>query len=54
MPPPYVDALQARAAAAPTRPALTAGATTLTRAELVASVERVATVFAEPGVGRGA
>ncbi len=53
MPTPFVDAIRAQAATAPDRPALTAGATTLTRAELVASVERVASLFADRGVGPG-
>ncbi|MDT7577512.1 MAG: bile acid-coenzyme ligase, partial [Pseudonocardiales bacterium] len=50
---PFFDAVRRHAAASPDRPSLTVGDTTLTRAELVASVERVAVVFAERGVGEG-
>jgi bile acid-coenzyme A ligase len=54
MPTPFFDAVRRLAVAAPERPSLTAGEMTLTRAELVAAVERVAAVFAERGVGEGA
>jgi bile acid-coenzyme A ligase len=50
---PFFDAVRRHAAASPDRPSLTVGETTLTRAELVASAERVAVVFAERGVGEG-
>jgi bile acid-coenzyme A ligase len=53
VPTPFFDAVRRHAAAAPDRPSLTVGATTLTRAELVAAVERVAVAFAERGVGDG-
>ena len=53
MPTPFFDAIRRHAAAAPERPSLTVGEMTLTRAELVAAVERVAAVFAERGVGEG-
>jgi bile acid-coenzyme A ligase len=53
MPTPFFDAVRRHAAAAPDRPSLTVGETTLTRAELVAAVERVAVAFAERGVGEG-
>ena len=51
MPTPFFDAIRRHAAASPDRPSLTVGETTLTRAELVAAVERVAAAFAERGVG---
>jgi bile acid-coenzyme A ligase len=50
---PFFDAVRRHAATSPDRPSLTVEDTTLTRAELVASVERVAAVFAERGVGQG-
>jgi bile acid-coenzyme A ligase len=53
MPRPFLDAIRRLAVAAPERPSLTVGEVTLTRAELVAAVERVAAVFAERGVGEG-
>jgi len=53
MPRPFFDAIRRLAVAAPERPSLTVGEVTLTRAELVAAVERVAALFAERGVGEG-
>src|SRR3954471_13614227 len=53
MPTPFFDAVRRLAVAAPERPSLSVGEVTLTRAELVAAVERVAAVFAERGVGEG-
>ena len=53
MPTPFFDAIRRLAVEAPERPSLTVGEVTLTRAELVAAVERVAAVFAERGVGEG-
>jgi bile acid-coenzyme A ligase len=53
MPTPFLDAIRRHAVAAPERPSLSVGEVTLTRAELVAAVERVAAVFAERGVGEG-
>jgi bile acid-coenzyme A ligase len=53
MPTPFFDAVRRYAITSPDRPSLTAGETTLTRGELVASVERVAAAFAERGVGHG-
>ncbi len=53
MPTPFFDAVRRHAAAFPDRPSVTLEDTTLTRAELVASVERLAVVFAERGVGEG-
>ncbi len=53
MPTPFLDAIRRHAVAEPERRSLTVGEVTLTRAELVAAVERVAAVFAERGVGEG-
>jgi bile acid-coenzyme A ligase len=53
MPTPFLDAIRRHAVAEPERPSLSVGEVTLTRAELVAAVERVAAVFAERGVGEG-
>jgi bile acid-coenzyme A ligase len=53
MPTPFFDAIRRLAAASPERPSLTVGEVTLTRAELVEAVERVAAAFAERGVGEG-
>ncbi len=53
MPTPFMEAIRRHAATSPDRPSLTVGDTTLTRAELVAGVERIAAVFAERGVGTG-
>lgn len=53
MPTPFFDAIRRLAEASPERPSLTVGEVTLTRAELVAAVERVAAVFAGRGVGEG-
>jgi bile acid-coenzyme A ligase len=53
MPTPFFDAIRRLAVEAPERPSLTVGEVTLTRAELVAAVERVAAGFAERGVGEG-
>jgi bile acid-coenzyme A ligase len=53
MPTPFMEAVRGHAATSPDRPSLTVGDTTLTRAELVAGVERIAAVFAERGVGTG-
>ena len=53
MPTPFFDAIRRLAVEAPERPSLTVGEVTLTRAALVAAVERVAAVFAERGVGEG-
>lgn len=54
MPTPFFDAIRRHAVTSPDRPSLTEGETTLTRTQLVASVERVAAAFAERGVGEGA
>jgi bile acid-coenzyme A ligase len=53
MPEPFFAAVRRHAAADPDRPSLTLGDTTLSRAELVASAERVAEEFAARGVGPG-
>ena len=53
MPTPFFDAIRRHAVASPERPSLSVGEMTLSRAELVTAVERVAAHFAERGVGEG-
>ena len=53
MPTPFFEAIRRHADAAPDRPSLTFGDTMLTRAELVASAERLAGDFAQRGVTAG-
>jgi len=50
---PFLTTIRERAGADPGRPSVTVGDLTLSRAELVATSERVAERFAQLGVGRG-